>query len=70
MYTTRGGVFGPGFEPEQVQLEPWGSLELELDCDQGTARFESTESGFPAGTLSLVRLTRLAGLDCAGPSAK
>lgn len=64
MLTTRGGVFGAGFDPETVELLPWGRLELELGCEAGTARFDPTETGFPAGELALVRLTVLEGLEC------
>jgi hypothetical protein len=65
MLTTMGGVFGAGFDPTAVQLEPWGSLELDLTCETGTARFTPTEAGFPAGELDLVRLTVPDGIDCA-----
>lgn len=64
MYTTAGGVFGPGFDADAVAVEPWGSLELDLGCDHGEARFEPTEAGFPAGALDLTRLTTLGGLGC------
>jgi hypothetical protein len=64
MYTTTGGIFGDAFDPGTVQLEPWGSLELELGCVSGSARFVPTEDGFPAGELDLVRLTVLDGLEC------
>ena len=64
MLTTLGGQFGDSFDPEAVQLKPWGSLELELTCDQGEARFKPTEEGFPDGTLDLSRLTILSGLEC------
>jgi hypothetical protein len=64
MHTTAGAAFGAGFDPNDMDLLPWGSLELELGCSAGTARFEPTESGFPAGELDLVRLSRLLGLQC------
>jgi hypothetical protein len=64
MYTTRGGVFGAGFDPDTVELLQWGRLELELTCDSGTARFDPTETGFAAGELTLIRLTVLDGLEC------
>jgi hypothetical protein len=64
LHTTAGGVFGPGFDPTAVTLAPWGSLELDLTCAAGTARFAPTEAGFPAGTLDLVRLTQLGDRDC------
>ncbi len=64
MHTTHGGIFGAGFDPDQVQLESWGSLELELECESGIARFTPTEAGFSQGTLNLTRLTFLRGLSC------
>ena len=66
MLTTSGGVFGPDFDPASVVLSPWGSLRLQLDCKSGTAEFEPTEAGFPAGMLDLDRLTSLAELVCDG----
>lgn len=64
LYTTAGARFGAAFEPSDVVLEPWGTLELELDCMSGAARFSSSEAGFPAGELQVVRLTLLDGLSC------
>ena len=64
MFTTHGGIFGPAFDPAKVEIRPWGSLELKLDCASGTARFSPTEEGFPAGGLILTRLTSLDGLIC------
>lgn len=66
MNTSRGGVFGSGFDPEAVEILPWGSLELDLECDSGSASFEPSETGFPAGALDLTRLTFLSGLSCDG----
>jgi hypothetical protein len=62
--TTGGAGFGADFDPLDVTLSDWGSLELELGCDAGRARFQPTESGFAAGQLDLVRLTHLDGLEC------
>jgi len=64
MFTTSGGLFGADFDPALVQNTPWGTMELELMCDTGVARFTPTEAGFPAGTLDLDRLTFLDGLSC------
>jgi hypothetical protein len=64
MFTTRGGIFGADFDPETVELESWGSLELELQCESGVASFTPSEAGFPAGVLNLTRLTFLEGLSC------
>ena len=64
MLTTRGPRFGPTFDPNELELSRWGSLQLELGCDRGLATFEPTEPNFPAGVLDLTRLTRLQGLGC------
>jgi len=64
LFTTSGGIFGADFDPALVQNIPWGSMELELMCQNGEARFTPTEAGFPAGSLDLDRLTFLEGLNC------
>jgi hypothetical protein len=64
MFTTMGGIFGDDFDPASVEVNPWGSLELELLCDTGAARFTPSEEGFPAGMLDLDRITYLEGLSC------
>ena len=64
MSTTSGGIFGDAFDPDDVIVSPWGSLELELECKSGTASFAPTEAGFPPGTLDLTHLTFLQGLSC------
>ena len=66
MKTTHGGIFGADFDLKTVERTPWGVLELELQCEAGTAEFTPSEPGFPAGTLDLVRLTILEGLGCSG----
>jgi hypothetical protein len=64
MLTTQGGIFGGKFDPKQVRGLPWGRLELDIGCDGGRARYESSEAGFGSGELNLVRLSSLDGLDC------
>jgi len=64
MLTSSGGLFGPDFNPETVEFKPWGRLELDLDCHQGTASYSSTEEGFGSGTLDLIRLTNIDQLNC------
>jgi hypothetical protein len=57
-------VFGPVFNPDDVELSVWGSLTFTFtDCQNAVASYESI-IGFGAGTLGPVRLTRLAGLQC------
>ncbi|MGB5291377.1 MAG: M14 family zinc carboxypeptidase [Lysobacterales bacterium] len=62
--TSSGGIFGPEFDPQSVVFTPWGTLELDLSCDSGIATYNSTEEGFGAGTLNLVRLTNIDQLAC------
>ncbi|MBT8069523.1 MAG: hypothetical protein KJO80_03735 [Gammaproteobacteria bacterium] len=64
MQTSSGGIFGPDFNPLTVDYAPWGSLELDLTCEGGTATYSSTEEGFGSGTLNLVRLTNIDQLPC------
>ena len=64
MFTTSGGSFGPDFDPTTVGFEPWGSLELDLTCEGGTATYSSTEEGFGSGTLNVERLTSIDTLPC------
>lgn len=64
MQTTSGGIFGPDFDPTTVDFKPWGTLELDLNCNNGTATYNSTEEGFGSGTLNVVRLTHIDQLGC------
>lgn len=64
MLTTRGALFGPEYDPDDVEVLPWGSLELEIGCESGEARFNPTEEGFPPGTLNLTRLSSIHNLQC------
>ena len=64
MLTSHGGVFGPDFDPDTVEFESWGSLELDLNCNSGTATYNSTEAGFGSGILNVIRLTSIDQLNC------
>ena len=64
MLTSSGGIFGPEFNPDDVDFKSWGSLELDLTCDGGTATYSSTEEGFGSGVLNVVRLTNIDQLPC------
>jgi hypothetical protein len=59
-----GAVFGPGFDPDDVVLEEWGTLTFVFtSCNAGTATYDST-MGFGSGTANIVRLSSVAGLAC------
>jgi hypothetical protein len=64
LLSSRGGIFGEAFDPELVEFTPWGSLELEIDCRGGQARYSSAVEGFGTGQLNLQRLSFIEGLDC------
>ncbi len=64
METTSGGVFGPEFDPDTVNYTPWGTLELDLNCNNGTATYTSSEDGFGSGTLNVERLTHIDSQGC------
>ena len=64
MFTSSGGIFGPDFDPATVEYKSWGSLELDLTCEGGTATYSSTEEGFGSGTLNVTRLTSIDTLPC------
>jgi len=64
MLTSSGGIFGPDFDPTTVEFTHWGTLELDLGCNSGTATYSSTEAGFGSGTLNIIRLTNIDELLC------
>jgi hypothetical protein len=64
LYTTRGPAWGPDYDPGAFEIVPWGSLTMEFSgCDQAEVNYQSTV-GFGSGSLDMVRLTRLLGIDC------
>ena len=63
-FQTRGPVFGPDFDPADVELIPWGEMRFDLSCLTGSVTYDGTAAGFGAASLDLSRLTHLAGLGC------
>ncbi len=64
MLISKGGIFGPAFNPDDVELSVWGSLIFTFtDCQNAIASYDSIV-GFGAATLNPVRLTQVAGLQC------
>jgi len=64
MLTTSRGKSGPDFDPDSFEIKSWGTLEMDLACNSGSASFNSTEDGFGSGSFDLVRLTRIDGFKC------
>lgn len=47
LYTTRGGDYGPEFDPDSVEIIPFGSAELSFsDCNNAELRIASELEGF------------------------
>lgn len=66
VFTTRGPRFGAGYDPAQLQVIPWGTLEMRFtDCNTGEFTY-SGPAGWGAGTRPLARLTSLSELECSG----
>jgi len=64
LLVTSGPGFGPGFDPDDVVGEVWGSLVIIFTgCDTATLDYVSVLE-FGSGSFSLIRLTALAGLSC------
>jgi len=64
MFSIDGGIFGDDIVPDPVEYDHWGTLELDLQCESGIAGFTPIEMNFPAGTLDVIRLSFLEGLNC------
>ncbi len=62
---TSGGRFGRSFEPATVIQSRWGYLAMQLDCNAGTATYDSSAADFSSGSQQLVPLTRLQHSGCA-----
>lgn len=66
VFTTRGPRFGASFDPAQVQVLPWGTLEMRFtDCNNGEVTFAGP-AGWGSGTRAITRLSALSELECSG----
>ena len=66
LLTTRGGKFGPDFDPEEVEAIAWGSLQFDFsDCNNAVVTYQGP-SGFGSGTLNVTRLSSIWGVACTG----
>ena len=59
----RGARFGRAFDPDDVELLDWGSLQMQLGCQTGTASYQSDLPEFGSGSFELQRLTSIDGLE-------
>src|SRR5688572_29332681 len=64
--TTRGPRFGAAYDPSQLQLLPWGSLEFQFTtCNQAEVTYTGP-AAWGSGTRTVTRLSALADLECTG----
>jgi hypothetical protein len=64
LHSAHGARFGEAFDPDDVQLVPWGELRMSLECNQGNAEFTSLLPEFDGGQRALVTLTRAVASTC------
>lgn len=59
-----GARFGPGFDPADVEIAPWGTLDFTFaDCNHGELQFEGP-AAYGSGTRSFQRSIALADTGC------
>lgn len=62
LYVTKGGRFGPQFDPEDVQREVVGEAEMRFaSCDKGTFSYSAFDQ---SQTFDIQRLTKTMGAGC------
>jgi hypothetical protein len=66
-YATAGGAFGNAFDPRNVQVQPWGTLNVSFDdCNHGVVQFNPSNPALAAGSMPITRLTSLYNSSCSG----
>jgi hypothetical protein len=56
VYTTEGGEFGPGYDPDRQSLVPWGTLTVDFhNCMESTVTLTPGVPGFDGYTTGLSR---------------
>ena len=64
---TEGPVFGTDYDPDDLEVDNWGNLQVRFsDCSNGFMTYSSS-TGFGSDTIPLVRLTSLVQVDCDAP---
>ena len=59
MLITNGGRFGDDFDPDEVEVNQWGGIQVELGCDFGKLDYTSGLSIYGNGKQTLSRLTSI-----------
>lgn len=64
LYAEGKTMFGSGFDPDEVMLSSWGTVTLTyIDKNNLTFAYDSTVTGFGAGSHAYTRLTKLLGTE-------
>ncbi len=62
---TTGSQFPPDFNPDDVQIAPWGAMRFEfINDDQALVSWQPTDTRFSNGILTTQRLTAVSGIEC------
>jgi len=61
---TEGAKFGEAFDPGDVNLVDWGSMQISLACNKGEMTYQSSLSEYGEGEQNVSRLTQLDELAC------
>jgi hypothetical protein len=65
LFRTRGTGFGPMFDPEDVELIPWGDIRLSIPaCGLLDVDYASIDPAFGSATVQLELLVGIAGSPC------
>lgn len=60
-----GGTFPPSFDPDAIDVAPWGELTLSFTgCNAGELAWVTGEAGFGNGSMPLQRSTSVQGTRC------
>jgi len=60
-----GGAWGENFDPDDVELEHWGTLRLEFhEQDGGHVYWDSVDADYGSGDHPIERLTRVRLAEC------
>lgn len=66
-FTAEGGAPGSSFDPANVRLIEWGTLNVRFnDCNTGTVGYTPVLPGLSAGQVAISRLTLLHNSTCSG----
>lgn len=64
LFYSRGGRFGPDFDPDEVESSPWGDMNLSLGCDRIQLDYAGLDPELGTGTLNFQRLSSQLGTLC------